>query len=109
MDAQQRLDRIARHLAELFSGGMNSISIEDEIDDGVLLAKEIDAVLRTRLAHSAKGDLANVIEAFATIDGVWQSGFELASGDDLVTDDNDTVSDIVCDYADRLGTAPVVA
>jgi len=106
MDAQQRIDRIARFLAGQFSCGVSSISRDDEIEDGVLLRTEIDAVLRGPLARGAEGDLALLAEALSTIGGVWDSGYDLASGEDIATDDGRTVAEIVSAYADSLTEAP---
>ena len=99
----ERVARVANFLVDDFAGGNNSISCDDVMDEatGLLLKDEIDAILALHPnggTGSKATDLA--IAALSEISGVWESGYELASGEDWVTD-NETVADILTSYTER--------
>ena len=107
MNKLERLHRLVGHLAETFSGGNSSISNDDEIVGGINVQREVEKMTQSfshaELAQIGAGDL---MEALITLSNGWDEGYDLASGDDLVNDDNDTVQDIVCRYFDDLNAAP---
>lgn len=101
MEARERIDRVVAYIADQFAGGWSSVSKLDEIDDaGTLLGKEVDAVLRlARRNGIAVGKDNVVVDALSTMASTWGDGFENASADDFVNDDNDTVKDVILDHA----------
>ena len=107
MDTRERLDRIADYLAESFSGGITSLSRHDVIDDdGTVLGREVVAVVRlARREKLVVGDDNVVVEALDTFADAWGQGFDMASGDDMVTDE-ETVKEIVMNYVDNAPASP---
>nr|WP_250808345.1 hypothetical protein [Neorhizobium tomejilense] len=99
MDTQQRFDRIVDHLAAQFGGGNSSVHKDDILADGVtVLGPEVGEVLTLIRGGGIDIGASHVaVEALDTFSSAWSSGFDLASGDDMVTD-NATVSDILCEY-----------
>jgi hypothetical protein len=103
MTTQERIDKLVEWLATSFAVGDKTMSKDDEYDDaGTTLRAEIRECLQAAAKEKiVLGEDGVVREALATFAAPWGQGFELASGDDLVTD-SDTVADVICDHYDNV-------
>lgn len=90
---RNRLDAVVTFLGERFSCGSMSVSVDDEMDDGVLLSDEIEGIIEDARRQTA-GQRPAVLDALRTLTDTWRGGYDLASGEDYATDD-DTVADLV--------------
>lgn len=107
MDKIDRLHRLVDHLAETFSGGNSSISNDDEIGGGANVSREVESMTQSFTdAELDRLGAVSLMEALVTLSEAWGQGYDMASGDDLVNDDNETVQEIVCQYHDRLNLPP---
>lgn len=111
METRARVDRVAAFVAEQLSNGWSNISKYDEIDDaGTRLETEVDELLHVASIEGTYGGTeSSIMDALACMSASWADGHETASGDDVVNDDEQTLSEVVFEYVADLQKQPTSA
>lgn len=93
-------------MLECFANGHESVSKDDVIDNActVLSTEAFDVLDEIRESGLSIGDDNKAVEALDTFVQAWHQGYDLASGNDLTSDD-ETVNAVLSEYRSAKPTA----